>query len=133
MKILITGGAGFVGSALAIQIKTNYSTYEVICLDNLKRKGSELNLPRLAKVGATFVHGDIRNKEDFDALPIVDFVIEASAEPSVLAGLNGTPKAVPGTATAPRARRAQMSMHWCSSPSALITSSSYLIAPLLFI
>lgn len=91
MKILITGGAGFVGSALAIQIKTNYSTYEVICLDNLKRKGSELNLPRLAKVGATFVHGDIRNKEDFDALPIVDFVIEASAEPSVLAGLNGTP------------------------------------------
>lgn len=91
MKILITGGAGFVGSALAIQIKTNYPSYEVICLDNLKRKGSELNLPRLAKVGAIFVHGDIRNKEDFDALPIVDFVIEASAEPSVLAGLNGTP------------------------------------------
>jgi CDP-paratose 2-epimerase len=91
MKILITGGAGFVGSALAIQIKTNYPTYEVICLDNLKRKGSELNLPRLAKVGAIFVHGDIRNKEDFDALPVVDFVIEASAEPSVLAGLNGTP------------------------------------------
>jgi CDP-paratose 2-epimerase len=91
MKILITGGAGFVGSALAIQLKTNYPNYEVICLDNLKRKGSELNLPRLAKVGATFVHGDIRNKEDFDALPVVDFVIEASAEPSVLAGLNGTP------------------------------------------
>ncbi len=91
MKILITGGAGFVGSALAIQIKTNYPSYEVICLDNLKRKGSELNLPRLAKAGAVFVHGDIRNKEDFDALPVVDFVIEASAEPSVLAGLNGTP------------------------------------------
>ena len=68
MKILITGGAGFVGSALAINIKCNYPTYEVICLDNLKRKGSELNLPRLAKAGAVFVHGDIRNKEDFDAL-----------------------------------------------------------------
>ena len=91
MKILITGGAGFVGSALAINIKSNYPTYEVICLDNLKRKGSELNLPRLAKAGAVFVHGDIRNKEDFDALPKVDFVIEASAEPSVLAGLDGTP------------------------------------------
>lgn len=91
MKILITGGAGFVGSALAIALKTNYPSYEVICLDNLRRKGSELNLPRLAQAGVTFVHGDIRNKEDFDALPIVDALIEASAEPSVLAGLDGTP------------------------------------------
>jgi len=91
MKILITGGAGFVGSALAINIKSNYPSYEVICLDNLKRKGSELNLPRLTKIGVIFIHGDIRNKEDFDTLPKVDFVIEASAEPSVLAGLDGTP------------------------------------------
>jgi CDP-paratose 2-epimerase len=59
-------------------------------LDNLKRKGSELNLPRLASAGIVFIHGDIRNKEDFDALPLVDTVIEASAEPSVLAGLNGS-------------------------------------------
>ena len=43
----------------------------------------------MGKVGINFIHGDIRNKEDFDALPIVDTVIEASAEPSVLAGLNG--------------------------------------------
>jgi CDP-paratose 2-epimerase len=91
LKILITGGAGFVGSSLAINIKENYPAYDVICLDNLKRKGSELNLPRLAKAGAIFVHGDIRNKEDFDALPVVDVVIESSAEPSVLAGLDGTP------------------------------------------
>ncbi|MDI9869949.1 NAD-dependent epimerase/dehydratase family protein [Flectobacillus roseus] len=91
MKILITGGAGFVGSSLAIALKTNYPSYEVICLDNLRRKGSELNLPRLAQAGVTFLHGDIRNKEDFDALPIVDALIEASAEPSVLAGLDGTP------------------------------------------
>jgi len=91
MRILITGGAGFVGSFLAIALKQNYPSYEIFCLDNLRRKGSELNLARLGKQGINFIHGDIRNKEDFDTLPIVDSVIEASAEPSVLAGLNGSP------------------------------------------
>lgn len=89
-KILITGGAGFVGSSLALELKKNYPSYEIYCLDNLRRKGSELNVARLGKAGIQFVHGDIRNKEDFDALPIVDAIIEASAEPSVLAGLNGS-------------------------------------------
>lgn len=91
MKILITGGAGFVGSSLAIALKSNYPTYQVFALDNLKRRGSELNISRLKKAGVEFVHGDIRSKEDFDSLPAVDTVIEASAEPSVLAGLDGTP------------------------------------------
>ena len=89
-NILITGGAGFVGASLAIELKAKYPDLHVICLDNLKRKGSELNLPRLAKAGAVFQHGDIRNREDFDGLPPIDILIEASAEPSVLAGLNGT-------------------------------------------
>ena len=91
MKLLITGGAGFVGSSLAISLKTHYPDYEIFALDNLKRRGSELSLSRLKAAGIAFVHGDIRNKEDFDALPAVDAVIEASAEPSVLAGLDGTP------------------------------------------
>jgi CDP-paratose 2-epimerase len=91
MKILITGGAGFVGSSLAIALKLNYPAYQIFALDNLKRRGSELNISRLKKAGVEFVHGDIRSKEDFDSLPAVDTVIEASAEPSVLAGLDGTP------------------------------------------
>ena len=91
MKLLITGGAGFVGASLAISLKQNYPQYQIFALDNLKRRGSELSLSRLKAAGIEFLHGDIRNKEDFDALPAVDTVIEASAEPSVLAGLDGTP------------------------------------------
>lgn len=90
-RILITGGAGFVGSALALELKENYPNYEIYCLDNLKRKGSELNVARITAQGIHYIHGDIRSKEDFDTLPAVDCVIEASAEPSVLAGLNGSP------------------------------------------
>lgn len=92
MKILITGGAGFVGSNLAYKLKSNYPVYEIFLLDNLKRRGSELNLPAFKKMGINFFHGDIRNKEDFDQLPAIDMIIDASAEPSILAGLNGSPE-----------------------------------------
>ena len=50
--ILITGGAGFVGSNLALGLKQQYSSTRILALDNLKRRGSELNLSRL-KVGAS--------------------------------------------------------------------------------
>ncbi len=83
---LITGGAGFVGSSLAIRIKQNYEDIRVISLDNLKRLGSELNLNRLKNHGVEFVHGDIRNKEDLIFDKKIDCLIECSAEPSVLAG-----------------------------------------------
>jgi len=90
-SILITGGCGFVGSNLAVLIKEAHPSYEVTCLDNLKRRGSELNLKRLRAAGIQFVHGDIRNKEDFEELGKIDFLIEAAAEPSVLAGIDTTP------------------------------------------
>jgi CDP-paratose 2-epimerase len=90
-SILITGGAGFVGSSLALLLKKYYPHYEIFAMDNLKRRGSELNIPRLQKNGVKFFHGDIRNKEDFDSIPVIDTLIEASAEPSVLAGLDSTP------------------------------------------
>ena len=79
LRILITGGSGFVGSSLGLQIKLKYPGYKIIVLDNLKRRGSELNIPRLKFADIEFIHGDIRNKEDFDAIPTVDVVIEASA------------------------------------------------------
>lgn len=86
--ILITGGCGFVGSSLAIGLKELYPDYHIICFDNLKRRGSELNLPRLANYEIEFVHGDIRNKEDLVFSQQIDIIIDAAAEPSVMAGLH---------------------------------------------
>lgn len=89
-KILVTGGAGFVGSNFCVNLKNNYSSIDVTAFDNLIRKGSELNLPRLKKYGVKFVRGDIRNKKDLNSLKF-DLMIECSAEPSVLAGINSSP------------------------------------------
>jgi len=94
MKILITGGAGFVGSNLAIKLKQKYPAYSFVIFDNLKRRGSELNLLDFKKLGIEFVHGDIRNPEDLEQLGAFDCMIEASAEPSVMSGLDGSPNYV---------------------------------------
>ncbi|MFH2022508.1 MAG: NAD-dependent epimerase/dehydratase family protein [Patescibacteria group bacterium] len=90
--ILITGGAGFVGSSLAFKFKQHYSSAKIICLDNLKRRGSELNVPKLQASGIEFIHGDVRNKEDLVFKTKIDLLIECSAEPSVLAGINESPE-----------------------------------------
>jgi len=89
-EILVTGGAGFVGSNLAIRLKGRFPSARVTALDNLRRRGSELNLARLGEAGVAFVHGDIRNAEDL-AIPgrVFDLIVECSAEPSVLAGMGG--------------------------------------------
>ena len=95
MRYLITGGAGFVGSNLCRSIVESDSGAEVVALDNLRRRGSEMNLPTLKKLGVTFAHGDIRNAGDLDELSgAFDVFIEASAEPSVHAGTDGSPRYV---------------------------------------
>jgi len=86
-RVLITGGAGFVGSTLGIGLAQRYPTWKITALDNLKRRGSELNLSRLKQAGIQFVHGDIRSKEDLDPIALQpELILECSAEPSVLAG-----------------------------------------------
>ena len=93
-NLLITGGAGFVGSNLALLFREARPDLGVTVLDSLKRRGSELNLPRLRAAGVEFRHGDIRSADDFDDLPPFDLMIDCSAEPSVQAGLGGSPRAV---------------------------------------
>ena len=91
MRILITGGAGFVGSSLCLKLKQKYPSYSITAFDNLKRRGSELSLSDFQQAGITFMHGDIRNSEDLAAVGDFDVLIEASAEPSVMSGLNSDP------------------------------------------
>lgn len=92
-NILVTGGAGFVGSNLALSWKSHSPKDRVVALDNLKRRGSELNVPILKQAQIEFVHGDIRQKSDLDTLSgNFDLLLECSAEPSVTAGLDGNPQ-----------------------------------------
>jgi len=91
-KLLITGGAGFIGSSICLKLKEKYPGYVITAFDNLKRRGSELNLTDFKKLGIDFIHGDIRNIEDLDTAGRFDILIEASAEASVLAGLNTDPR-----------------------------------------
>ena len=88
-RVLITGGAGFVGSNLAVSLASRHPDWEVLALDNLYRQGSELNLARLGAAGVEFRRGDVREPEDLASLPRLAALIECSAEPSVMSGVNG--------------------------------------------
>jgi CDP-paratose 2-epimerase len=89
MRVLITGGAGFVGANLGISLAARHPGWELIAYDNLHRRGSELNLPRLEAAGIDFARGDVRSPDELREIAPVDALIECSAEPSVLAGADG--------------------------------------------
>jgi CDP-paratose 2-epimerase len=89
MKLLITGICGFVGSRLALTLKERIEGVQIAGIDNLSRPGSESNRSGLANKGVSFFHGDLRMRSDVEALPDSDWVIDAAANPSVLAGVDG--------------------------------------------
>ena len=93
-SLVITGGAGFVGSNLAVSFRRRSPDRKVTVIDSLKRRGSELALSRLRQAGVEFIHGDIRCPDDLAALPEFDLMIDCSAEPSVQAGQHGSPHQV---------------------------------------
>jgi CDP-paratose 2-epimerase len=91
VRVLVTGGAGFIGASVSLGLAARHPDWEIVALDNLKRRGSELNLPRLREAGVAFHHGDVRELDDLLAVGELDALVECSAEPSVMAGVDGTP------------------------------------------
>jgi CDP-paratose 2-epimerase len=86
MRILVTGGCGFVGASVSMALAARNPDWELVAFDNLRRRGSELNLPRLRLAGVDFVHGDVRDPRDLLDISRIDALVECSAEPAVLAG-----------------------------------------------
>ncbi len=96
--MLVTGGAGFIGSSLAIDLKRRYPDRRVVAFDNLRRRGAELNVTRLRAGGVEFSHGDVRSEADLALFrKDLDVILECSAEPSVLAGRDGQARYVVDT------------------------------------
>jgi CDP-paratose 2-epimerase len=89
MRILITGICGFVGNTLVRGLREGWPEWEILGLDNLLRAGSERNRRGLRELGVKLYHGDVRNPSDLETLPRSDWIIEAAASPSVLAGVDG--------------------------------------------
>jgi CDP-paratose 2-epimerase len=89
MRILISGVCGFVGSTLAHAFARAGAGHEIVGFDNFIRPGSETNRAELKRIGVKLFHGDLRSASDLETLPAVDWVIDAAANPSVLAGVDG--------------------------------------------
>jgi CDP-paratose 2-epimerase len=89
MRILISGICGFVGSTLAKTLLATGRGHEIYGFDNFIRPGSEGNRAELKSLGIKLFHADLRAASDLETLPAADWVIDAAANPSVLAGVDG--------------------------------------------
>ena len=83
MKILITGGCGFVGSNIAIFLKKKLKKVNICSLDNLMRKGSSQNRNRLLKYNIKNYKINIEKYEKIKSLKKFDLIIDCCAEPAI--------------------------------------------------
>jgi CDP-paratose 2-epimerase len=89
MRLLITGACGFVGSTIAFALRELRPDAKILGIDNFCRPGSETNRRRLQDVGVQVSHRDVRCASDIEMLPDCDWMIDAAANPSVVAGVGG--------------------------------------------
>ena len=82
MKILITGGAGFIGSTFVRYMFEKYSDSEIVVLDNLTYAGRIENLQEVMDK-ITFIKGDICNEEDIERVGGCDVIFNFAAETHV--------------------------------------------------
>src|SRR5215216_4882187 len=86
-KILITGGAGFIGSHVVRRFVNNYPQYEIVNLDALTYAGNLANLTDVEnKVNYRFVKADITDATEINRLfkaENFDAVIHLAAESHV--------------------------------------------------
>ena len=90
MKVLVTGNCGFVGSTLVRGLVASVPGIEIWGIDYFMREGSRGNVEPLAKLGVRQIEGDIRHPQDLAKVGHVDWVVDCAANPSVLAGVDGS-------------------------------------------
>lgn len=122
-NILITGGAGFIGSNFIAYFLEKYPTYQIINLDKLTYAGNVDNLTEVVcNPNYHFVQGDIADKElveslfkKFDFQGVINFAAETHVDSSILDPTLFVTTNLEGTLTLLEAAR----LHWIKSPGVL--------------
>lgn len=123
MRLLVTGGCGFIGSRLAFEALA--AGWDVTVLDNLRRRGSELHADDLRRQGVEVRHGDVRLRSDWDALEDAEVIVMAAAEPTVMAGVHSSPEYTVGANLIGTLHGLEKARQWGAAVLLLSTSRVY--------
>lgn len=91
MKILVTGGAGFIGSNFIFHMRKKHPDYKLVCLDKLTYAGNLATLrPVMEQPNFKFIRGDIADREDVFGIfetekpdIVVNFAAESHVDRSI--------------------------------------------------